>query len=447
MNETGRHILVLGLGRSGRAAVELLLREGARVSAYDRNPGAFEGIDGRVERLGGAALPPLRGYDAIVASPGVPVPEGIQVIPEVDLAAGHLHAPIVGVTGSNGKSTVTTLVGEMLRASGFETAVGGNLGTPLCAFADRPADRIVAELSSFQLERAERLRAHVAVLLNLAPDHLDRHGSVEAYGRAKARLADLQHADDVLVANLDDAWARDVARRAPARVHGVSAERRLETGAFVDGADLVVARDGGVRLRIALAGIARPARTPVANALAASAAALAAGATPEAVHAVLARFEGLPHRAREVCVRAGVRYVDDSKATNPAAAAACLGAQDGPVVWIAGGRNKGLSFDELLVPARRARALVAYGESAQDLAYALQGATEILVTGTLAEAVAAAARLARPGDTVLLSPACASFDQFRDFEERGERFTELARALPDAGNARASGSREEGARC
>jgi UDP-N-acetylmuramoylalanine--D-glutamate ligase len=447
MNETGRHILVLGLGRSGRAAVELLLREGARVAAYDRSPTAFEGLDPRARRISGDTLPLLRGYDAIVASPGVPVPQGVEVVPEVDLAAERIRAPIVGVTGSNGKSTVTLLVGEMLRASGFATLVGGNLGTPLCAFVGQPADRVVAELSSFQLEHTRRLHARVAVLLNLAPDHLDRHGSLEAYGRAKARLAELQGTDDVLVANLDDGWASDVARRAPARVHGTSTTGPLPTGTFVEGGNLVVAREGAVQLRIALAEIARPARTPVANALAATAAALAAGATPEAVRSVLARFEGLPHRAREVCVRGEVRYVDDSKATNPAAAAACLGAQDGPVVWIAGGRNKGLAFDSLVAPARRTRALVAYGEAAQDLAHALQGTTEIVVTGTLAEAVAAAARIARAGDTVVLSPACASFDQFRDFEERGDRFAELARALPDAAGAHASRSREEGARC
>ena len=341
-----------------------------------------------------------------------------------------------GVTGTNGKSTVTVLIGEMLRASGFETGVGGNLGTPLCEFVDRPElERLVAEFSSFQLEHARKLHVRVAVLTNLAPDHLDRHGTYEAYGAAKAHLAELQGPDDTLVANLDDAWAEHVGDSTPARSFGFSERRALDHGAFVDDSALVVVRDGSVRLQVALAALSVAARAPLGNALAASAAAVAMDAEPEAITSVLTSFQGLPHRVSEVCIRNGVRYIDDSKATNPAAAAASLGAQEAPVVWIAGGRNKGLEFSALVPAAMHARAVVVYGESAPELARTFASAAEVVTSCKLENAVREAAARARPGDVVLLAPACASHDQFRSYKERGERFAELARTLPEIGAA------------
>jgi UDP-N-acetylmuramoylalanine--D-glutamate ligase len=434
MSYAGQNVLVLGLARSGRAAVELLLRAGARVCAYDRKPEALAGLPLAVEAFCAEAPPDFARFDKVIASPGVPVAASEKLVPEVDLAAEFLDAPLVGVTGSNGKSTTTVLIGQMLEASGFDTGVGGNLGTPLCALVDRGHTRIVAELSSFQLEHARRLRASVAVLLNLAPDHLDRHTSLAAYGAAKARLAELQREDDWLVVNRDDAWARAVGERSPAHVLGFSIEERLASGACLDGDSIVVARDGEIGLRVPLDELSAASRRPVANALAAALAARLAGATPEAIRATLARFEGLPHRLRDVCVRGGVRYVDDSKATNPAAAVASLLAQSAPIVWLAGGRNKGLAFDDLADAAVRARVrrVLVYGESAADLESALAGAVPVERVATLAEAMARATGCALPGDVVLLAPACASFDQFKSFEERGQRFAELARALPDA---------------
>ncbi|MEE9279355.1 MAG: UDP-N-acetylmuramoyl-L-alanine--D-glutamate ligase [Myxococcota bacterium] len=430
MSYAGRQVLVLGLGRSGHAAVALLLQRAARVSAYDRDPAAFEGLPAEVVRIEGDELPALDPYDTAIVSPGLAVAAGPNVVPEIDLAAEFLEAPLVGVTGTNGKSTTCVMIAEMLRASGLEATAGGNLGTPLCALVDRPARWLVAELSSFQLEHARRLRARVAVLLNLAPDHLDRHGTLAAYGDAKARLAELQQPEDTLVANLDDAWATHVAAAAPAALFGFSEQRELTSGAHLSGSDLVVARDGRVIVRVDRASLSPAARTPVANALAAAAAALACGATAEGIGAVLASFSGLPHRSTEVCVRGGVRYVDDSKATNPAAAAASLAGQAEPTVWLCGGRNKGLDFVPLAPLAERARAVIAYGESARALGSALEGAAEVVLRCKLEDAVAEAAARARPGDVVLLAPACASHDQFRSFEERGERFAELARALP-----------------
>ena len=434
MSYSGRHVLVLGAARSGRAAVELLLRAGARVAVYDRKAAALDGLDPAVERISGDALPDLARFAAVVASPGVPTPERENLIPEVDLAAQFLDAPLVGVTGSNGKSTTTVLIGDMLRASGFDTGTGGNLGTALCALVGRGHTRIVAELSSFQLEHAKRLHADVAVLLNLAPDHLDRHGSLAAYGAAKARLAELQRPEAWLVVNRDDAWARAVGAQAPARVLEFSTDERVTTGACLDGKDVVLVRDGAIALRVPQGALSQAARRPVANALAAALAASLAGASAEGIRGALERFEGLPHRVRDVCVRSGVRYVDDSKATNPAAAVASLLAQTQRVVWLAGGRNKGLDFTPLADAARRAsvRIAIVFGESALDLERAIQPACRVERVATLSDAVPFAAASARPGDVVLLAPACASFDQFTSFEDRGRQFAELARALPGA---------------
>jgi UDP-N-acetylmuramoylalanine--D-glutamate ligase len=434
MSYSGRHVLVLGLARSGRAAAELLLRAGATVSAYDRDPAALRDPPAGVALLSGAATPDFAGFDAVVASPGVPLAAHPKLVPEVDLAAEFLDAPLVAVTGSNGKSTTTVLIGEMLRASGFDTGVGGNLGTALCALVGRGHTRIVAELSSFQLEHARALHADVAVLLNLAPDHLDRHGTLAAYGAAKARLAELQRPDAWLVVNRDDPWARAVGKRAPARAVEFSTEERLTSGACLDGKDVVLVRDGAIALRVPQVALAASARRPVANALAAALAASLAGASAEAIRSALERFEGLPHRVRDVCARGGVRYVDDSKATNPAAAVASLLAQSAPVVWLAGGRNKGLDFAPLAEAAKRAgvRTAIVYGECAAELERALSRACPVERVETLADAVTLAAARAQRGDVVLLAPACASFDQFTSFEDRGRRFAALAEALPDA---------------
>jgi UDP-N-acetylmuramoylalanine--D-glutamate ligase len=433
LSYSGRNILVLGAARSGRAAVDLLLRAGAHVALYDRNPAALEGLPTAVATHSGPETPSFADFDAVVASPGVPAADDAKLVPEVDLAAELLDAKLVGVTGSNGKSTVTTLIGEILAASGFRTGVGGNIGTALCSLVGQGYQWVVAELSSFQLEHSRALHADVAVLLNLAPDHLDRHGSLERYGEAKARLALLQRDDAWLVTNRDDAWARSVARRSAAQRAEFSTESRVDTGACLDGDSLVVARRGSLRARVPLAELSSASRRPVANALAAAAAADLAGASAASIRDVLARFQGLPHRVRDVATRRGVRYVDDSKATNPAAAVASLLAQTTPVIWLAGGRNKGLSFDELADVARRARvrAAILYGESAGELERALTGSCAVARAVDLADAVSQAAATARPGDVVLLAPACASFDQFKSFEHRGQRFAELALALPD----------------
>jgi UDP-N-acetylmuramoylalanine--D-glutamate ligase len=434
MRFEGKRTLVLGMGRSGSAAARLLAELGARVTVYDRDPARGDELAARIERVSGDAPPAFERFEWVVASPGFALAAGTVAMPEVDLAATQLRARLVGVTGTNGKSTTTELIGEMLRRSGVEVAIGGNLGTPLCELVHTPAAVVVAELSSFQLEHATRLHPQVGVLLNLAPDHLDRHGNVERYGRAKARLAELQREDDTLVCNLDDPWARSVPARG--RRLGFSLERRLEQGAFLDGKDMVV-RDADVeQVRLAREELGPGVRPYPANALAAALAALAAGASAAGLRDALEHFEGLPHRGRLVCVRRGVRYVDDSKATNPAAARASVLAQTGPVVWLAGGRNKGLPFDALLEATGRARVVVVYGEAANQIEAALRGHVELARAPGLEQALERAAACARAGETVLLAPACASFDEFSSFEARGDRFAALARRLPGEQAAR-----------
>ncbi len=431
MRYDDQRVLVLGAARSGRAAARLLLARGAHVSVYDRDPARSADLPQGIERLHGPALPSFDGFDRVVQSPGVPVASHPRLIPEVDLAAVELQGPLIGVTGTNGKSTTSMLIGEMLRQSGASVAVGGNLGTPLCDLVDEKLDWLVAELSSFQLEHARAVRARVAVLLNLTPDHLDRHGSLDAYGRAKARLAELQDSEGVLVANADDAWACSVAERSAARVLFFSMRAAERSSACMDGQELVLSGPGLPELRVHQDALSRASRTPVDNALAAALTAAACGASQSAIRSVLTGFEGLPHRGALVCTRRGVRFVDDSKATNPAAAARSLAAQPAPIVWIAGGRNKGLDLGELAAAARGVRAALLIGEAADELAAALTGATEVVRLETLDQAVPEAARRAGPGGSVLLAPACTSLDQFASFEARGARFAELARALPD----------------
>ncbi len=436
-----KQVLILGSGRSGCAAARQLLRLGARVTSYDRSPDAGHGeLPDGVKRISGNALPSFEGYDLVVASPGIPVQAHPALWPEIDLAHALIPAPIVGVTGTNGKSTTSVLLARMLEASGLSIGLGGNLGTPLSDLAPPTgpaADWVVAELSSFQLEHAERFHAEVAVLLNLSPDHLDRHRSFEAYGAAKARLVERQRASDTVVFSADDSWARGVAEAAASRAFPFSTANPLPglpDAAFLDRGALAVVSEEREVCRIALEKLSPASQSPIQNALAAAAAAARCGASAGGIAEALERFEGLPHRNQLVGIRAGVRFVNDSKDTNPEAAAASLGARTAPVVWLAGGRNKGLRFDGVVDAAQGIRGAVLFGESAEDLERALRADAklEVLRCESLAEAVPAAARLAHPGDTVLLSPACASFDQFASYEERGECFAMLVRDLAAA---------------
>jgi UDP-N-acetylmuramoylalanine--D-glutamate ligase len=409
--------LVLGLARSGEAAALALARRGVRVLAVDRS----EEVDaGRLRAHGvevvlGAEDPVLvDDVDLLVKSPGVPneVPlvaaarsRGVTVWSEVELGARLLANPLIGVTGTNGKTTTSELLGEIFRAAGRPVAVAGNVGRPLTGLDGAIAEDawIVCELSSFQLEDIEELRPRVAVLLNLTPDHLDRHGNLDAYRAAKLRIFENQGPDDVAV----------VPRGFPP-VPG--AGRRVEFA----GDDPLPAEP-----RI-------PGAHNRENAAAAAAASRAAGIAEEAVATALRTFAGVPHRLELVRELAGVRWINDSKATNPEAAERALAAYPPGLRVILGGSRKGTPFAGLAAQARGSGVACAYliGESADEIAEALaQEGVRFRHSVDLEHAVADARADAEPGEVVLLSPACASYDQFENFEERGERFRQLVEAL------------------
>jgi len=447
---------VLGLGASGAAVARLLAERGEHVTVMDdrdddvlaARASALRGL-GVAARLGGGDDDLLAGQDAIVVSPGVPQAHpliaaaqaaGLAVWSEPELAvrlnAGRTR--VVAVTGTNGKTTTTELLGACLDAP-----TAGNIGTPLADVlgGDAPPPLVVAELSSFQLRFTETLRSDVGVLLNVAPDHLDWHGSLAAYGAAKAQVWARQRPQDWAVVNRDDAGARTVAEAHPppgrTAWFGLGAPDGGAVG-IESGWIVQRVRDDAPERVVAVDAMALRGPHNVANACAAVAAALCAGGDPARIASTVAGFAPGPHRMELVATVRGVDWVNDSKATNPHAAAAALSAYPS-VIWIAGGLNKGLSFDELASLLRgRVRLALTIGASGPDLAAVARAAgIEVAEAGTLDEAVRLAAEAARPGDTVLLSPACASMDQFRDYAERGERFRALAGAAAVASGTEA----------
>ncbi len=439
---SGQRVLVLGLGISGKSAAAFCAAEGAEVVAVDERPEAeLEGLGALPASVSvqvGEPFPDAAGFDLVVPSPGVPRERyrarARRAWGDVELAFRALAVPVVAVTGTNGKSTTVSLLQAMLRAAGLRALAAGNLGEPALGLVGRAIDVAVLEVSSFQLETTEAFRPRVSVLLNLSPDHLDRHGSLEEYARAKARIFARQEPEDVAVLNGDDPQV--MALRAGIRAE-VRAFRRFEpseAGAWWDG-EAAVLRVGADDIRLPLEGARLLRGYHRENALAALLAAASAGADASKAARALAVFTGLPHRDELVRRIGEVVWVNDSKATNPGAVVAALAGQTSPVVWIAGGREKGLDFGVLAEPARsHVRAAVLIGEAAAKIAAALGDRVATELAGTLEEAVRRAHSLARPGDVVLLAPACASFDQFADFEERGERFRQLVHALPERGN-------------
>lgn len=431
----GMKFLVVGLGRAGTAMAGFLLKRRAVVGGWDDNPAVFERpVLRRLLRSGlqSETAPAGRDYDWVVASPGVPtehpvlrdfVRRGIPLVDELDMAAALLCAPIAAVTGTNGKSTTTALLAEMLAAGGYRVFCGGNLapGRPLsAALGQSRRDWYVVEVSSFQLERSRWLAPKLALLLNISPDHLDRHRSFDSYAESKFRLFEHQTAADVAVLNRDDPTVSQAAKRVHARLIWFSVAGRgpgahLAQGKMVLG-DRAVARVTDVRL---------PGRHNLANALAAAAAADAVGVKPQAIRAALHSFRGLPHRLQVVRRLGGVVYVNNSMCTNPAAAVASLRAFDRKVVLIAGGRGKNLPLGDLIETIRnRARWTVLLGENREELGRRLEavGYRRFDIVGTMAEAVRTARLRSRPGDVVLFSPGFASFDMFRDFAARGRAF-------------------------
>jgi UDP-N-acetylmuramoylalanine--D-glutamate ligase len=429
-------VLVLGLGISGRSAAAFCAERGARVVAADEHAVAKPAdLPAGVEIVTGAPFPDPADFDLVVPSPGVP-PERYaararRVWGDVELAWRALSVPIVAVTGTNGKSTTVLLIAAMLRAAGLRARAAGNVGDPALGLVGQALDVAVLEVSSFQLETVEGFRPRVGVWLNVSEDHLDRHPSVAAYADLKARLLRRQGPDDVAVLNADDPRIRARAPAFAAELRWFRTAGPLARGAFLEGGALVLC-DARETQRFALDALPHVAELHPENLLAALLAAAAVGAEPAKALRALVTFRPPAHRCQVVRRRRGVTWVDDSKATNPHAARAALVRQSGPVLWIAGGKDKGLSFDDLAAAAQgRVRLALLVGEAAEKIACSLEGHVPFERVGTVAAAVARAAARAEPGDVVLLSPACASFDQFRDFEERGERFREAVEALPE----------------
>jgi UDP-N-acetylmuramoylalanine--D-glutamate ligase len=454
-----RPVVVVGLARSGIAAASFLARRGAAVVAVDRKPEAELPADALALREGGVRLEtgPHRGETftgaaMIVVSPGVPweLPEleaaraaGVPVVAEVELAFRHLEGRLAAVTGTKGKSTTTAALGAMLAAPGRDVRVGGNIGTPLVSLVEGATRETLfaVEVSSFQLEGTSRFHPHVAVWLNLSPDHLDRHPTLEAYVAAKARLFANQTAADWAIVNADDPVVLEAARRAAARklLVRTSGDPVAGDGAYFGGGEARLRLDGREQPLFAHGDVRVPGAHLAGDLLFAAAAARVLGADPGQISGAVRGFRGIPHVLELVATIAGVSYYDDSKATNVEAARRSLEAFDRPLLVILGGRYKGGDFAEL-GPALRARGrrVLAIGEARARVRAALGDVVPVEECDSLRAAVEAARAAARPGDVVLLAPACSSFDMFRDYAERGRAFQDEVRGrLPGA---------EEGAR-
>ncbi len=446
MDLKGKKVLVVGLGKSGLAAALFLRRRGAQVTVSDvRSAEALakdipalldEGIN--VE-AGGHGLLTFRRQDLIVVSPGVPLdtPElaqaqsfGLSIIGELELAARFLKGQTIAITGSNGKTTTTTLVGEMLKESGKPTLVGGNIGVPVVSLIDESMNDTwsVLEVSSFQLESTQEFHPAVSVILNITPDHLDRHGSFENYAVAKERIFAAQTGEDCLVLNADNARAAAAAARSKARVYWFSMEYPIDQGAWVeDGQICFRAEKGGVSESIVpLSAIPLKGGHNVENVLAAVCASRLAGCPAEAVRRAIEKFKAVEHRLEFVATLNGVDYYNDSKATNVDATSKAVAAFPGGIHLILGGKDKNSDYTQLAELLRqRVKAVYTIGAAAAKIESHLRGVVPIHSSGTLEKAVAAASSAAHPGDIVLLAPACSSFDQFENYEHRGRVFKEL----------------------
>ena len=433
----GWKVLVIGLGLTGRSAAAFCAARGAEVVAIDERASSLEDLESLsrdVEVRTGVAVPDPADFDLVVPSPGVPRERyahgALRVWGDIELTARGLRVPLVAVTGTNGKSTTVRLIEAMLRAAGLRARAAGNIGAPALELVGEALDVAILEVSSFQLEAVESLRPQVAVVLNVTPDHLDRHGSFEAYVDAKAAILARQEPDDVAVLNFDDPVVRGMASRTRARVVPVSRMTPAAGGVTFDSGRILL-RQGGDTIEVPVDVHALPGLRGVhnlENVLASLAVVWGLGADPIRAATALLGFEGLPHRCQEVTRAGGVTFVDDSKATNAGAAERSLESFDGRVLWIAGGQAKASEWRGLADTAsQRAREAFLIGEAAASIEAALAGRIPVTRCDSIDDAVRTAAERARPGEVVLLAPACASFDQFASFEERGDRFAEAAR--------------------
>lgn len=450
MDLRGKKVLVVGLARTGVALTHFLAQAGARVTVTDMAPpGELTAMRTLIqdlpvaEELGVPEPRDVRHFDLILPSPGVP-PElpwlaaarqlGIPVWGELELASHFLTRPVLAVSGTNGKTTTTTLVGKFLTTSGLKPLVGGNIGTPLISLLhqQQDADVLVLEISSFQLDTAPHFHPQSAALLNITPDHLDRYPDYAAYAASKAGLFRLMAPEEPKVLNYDDPLVRPLGRNL-GRVFYFSVSELLTEGAWLANGVIKVRLPSTGEEEFPLTRIRLQGTHNLENIMAATLLSLLAGADPRACREVLAAFAGLPHRLQWVATNAGVDFYDDSKGTNVGAVARSLSSFDRPIVLIAGGRDKDSDFSLLNdLIRKRVKALVLVGETKEHLARIWEGLAPAYLATDMAEAVERAAALAGPGEVVLLSPACASFDMFRDYAHRGETFQQAVKEMGHA---------------
>jgi UDP-N-acetylmuramoylalanine--D-glutamate ligase len=459
MELKGKKVLVVGLGKSGLAAALFLRRKGAQVTVSDVRSAAALAKDipalldqGIMVEAGGHGLLTFRRQDLIVVSPGVPLdtPElvqvrnfGLTVIGELELAARFLVGRTLAITGSNGKTTTTSLCGEILTAAFPHVQVGGNIGVPVIALVDesRQDGWSVLEVSSFQLETTYQFHPNIALILNITPDHLDRHGSLENYVAAKERIFANQEPEDALILNADDDVASRAAARTKSRIYWFSRTRIIRQGAFV--------HEGAIYFRpteqsapefiLKVSAIPLKGQHNVENVLAAICAVRLAGVAPEIVRATVERFRAVEHRLEFVANVNGVDYYNDSKATNVDATLKAIHAFPGGLWVILGGKDKNSDYSALAEPLQeKAHAALLIGAAAEKIFTHVEGSAPIVNSGTLDVAVTKAAEAAQPGEIILLAPACSSFDQFENYEQRGQVFKDLVfarRGLPEWQNA------------
>jgi UDP-N-acetylmuramoylalanine--D-glutamate ligase len=452
MELNGKRVLVVGLGKSGVASALFMKARGARVTVSDTKSGDELRNEipvlldhGITVETGGHGDRTFRGQDLIVVSPGVPVDApplvqartlGESVIGEIELAAQFLPGPIVAITGSNGKTTTTTLTGEIMTAGGFQALVGGNIGTPAISLADRakPDTVIVLEISSFQLETVQTFRPKVAVVLNVTPDHLDRHRTFEIYTDAKARIFENQQQDDFAVLNADDPTCVALAGRTRAQVFWFSRQKEVQQGAWVEDGKIVFRDKTGQRELLQVSDIPLKGAHNLENVLAAACAGILMGCAPEKIRQAVHEFKAVEHRLEFVATIGDVDYYNDSKATNVDATIKALESFPANILLILGGKDKGSDYTVLNDLLRqRVKRVYTIGAAAAkiegQIVSAKNGGPEVVHAETLENAIRKAHASAKPGDVVLLAPACASFDQFKSYEHRGKVFKEIVHSL------------------
>ena len=447
MELNGKRVLVVGLGKSGVASALFMKAHGARVTVSDtksgdelRNEIPVLLDNGITVETGGHGDRTFQGQDLIVVSPGVPVDApplvqarslGESVIGEIELAAQFLPGPIVAITGSNGKTTTTTLTGEIMTASGFPALVGGNIGTPAISLAERakPGTVIVLEISSFQLETIQSFRPKVAVVLNVTPDHLDRHRTFEIYAAAKTRIFENQQSEDCAVLNADDLTCVAMSKKTRAQVYWFSRQNEVERGAWVREGNIVFRDGSGQREIMQVTEIPLKGAHNLENVLAAVCASVLMGCAAEKIRQAVHEFKAVEHRLEFVASIGGVDYYNDSKATNVDATIKALESFPSNIHLILGGKDKGSDYtvlNDLL--RKRVKRVYTIGAAAGKIESQIKG-PEVVHAETLENAIRQAHASAKPGDVVLLAPACASFDQFKSYEHRGRVFKEVIQAM------------------